>query len=190
MRWPVCSVLHFGDLQTSHSRRLEVFKHVWKQVWSEAYCSSIQRSHQPLNASTTVHLLRQKSGAYVMSHDAIGSILAVQVAVLRLLQQLGQVYSVMKIDSLKALVPFMNFGEVEAVIVDAVKNEFIQVSAPHPLLGTPAANWMELERLTDRLPASVRVGVPHTKGGIARQRYFNADTSASCGLTCLCCAAV
>ena len=46
---------------------------------------------------------------------------------LRLLKQLGQVYSVMKIERLKQLVPFMNFGQVEAIIVDAVKNEYIQV---------------------------------------------------------------
>lgn len=46
---------------------------------------------------------------------------------MRLLKQLSQVYSVMKIDRLKQLIPFLNFGQVEAIIVDAVKNEFIQV---------------------------------------------------------------
>lgn len=46
---------------------------------------------------------------------------------LRLLKQLSQVYSVMKIDRLKQLIPFLNFGQVEAIIVDAVKNEYIQV---------------------------------------------------------------
>ena len=89
------------------------------------------------------------------------AILAVQVAVLRLLQQLGQVYSVMKIDSLKALVPFMNFGEVEAVIVDAVKNEFIQVSAVRAFLlvfcQAPLLPYgWDPERRTDSLPASIR----------------------------------
>lgn len=53
-----------------------------------------------------------------------------QVAVLRLLKQLSQVYSVMKIDRLKQLIPFLNFGQVEALIVDAVKNEYMQVSNP------------------------------------------------------------
>lgn len=62
--------------------------------------------------------------------------LRLQVAVLRLLQQLGQVYSVMKIDSIKSLIPFLNFGEVEAIIVDAVKSEFIQV--PPFQAGCPA----------------------------------------------------
>lgn len=44
-----------------------------------------------------------------------------------MLKQLSQVYSVMKIDRLKELIPFLNFGQVEAIIVDAVKNEYIQV---------------------------------------------------------------
>ena len=50
-----------------------------------------------------------------------------QVAVLRLLQQLSQVYSVMRVDSLEALVPFMGFSDVEQLIVDAVKHDFLQV---------------------------------------------------------------
>ena len=51
-----------------------------------------------------------------------------RVAVLRLLQQLSHVYSVMKISALADLVPFMSFGEVEQIIVDAVKHDFLQVS--------------------------------------------------------------
>lgn len=50
-----------------------------------------------------------------------------RVAVLRLLQQLSHVYSVMKISALADLVPFMSFGEVEQIIVDAVKHDFLQV---------------------------------------------------------------
>lgn len=53
-----------------------------------------------------------------------------RVAVLRLLQQLSHVYSVMKIPALADLVPFMGFGEVEQIIVDAVKHDFLQVSRP------------------------------------------------------------
>ena len=51
-----------------------------------------------------------------------------QVAVLRLLQQLSDAYSVMKIDSLAALVPFMPFVRVEQIIVDAVKNNYLKVT--------------------------------------------------------------
>jgi len=53
-----------------------------------------------------------------------------RVAVLRLLQQLSHVYSVMKIPALADLVPFMGFGEVEQIIVDAVKHDFLQASRP------------------------------------------------------------
>lgn len=56
-----------------------------------------------------------------------------RVAVLRLLQQLSHVYSVMKIPALADLVPFMNFGEVEQIIVDAVKHDFLQVGLCLPV---------------------------------------------------------
>ena len=53
----------------------------------------------------------------------------VQVAVLRLLRQLSQVYSVIKISSLAALVPFFTFGEVEQLVMEAVKHGHLQVHA-------------------------------------------------------------
>ncbi len=54
------------------------------------------------------------------------------MAVLRLLQQLSQVYSVMKISALGDLVPFLSFGEVEQIIVEGVKHNFLKVI--HPFL--------------------------------------------------------
>jgi len=51
-----------------------------------------------------------------------------QVAVLRLLKQLSEVYSTMRITTLAELVPFMPFSEVEGVVVDAVKSDYLQVS--------------------------------------------------------------
>ncbi|KAG2498414.1 hypothetical protein HYH03_003672 [Edaphochlamys debaryana] len=54
-----------------------------------------------------------------------------QTAVLRLLKQLSEVYSVMRIDELGALVPFYSFAEVEAVVVDAVKYEYLQMRVDH-----------------------------------------------------------
>ncbi len=69
-----------------------------------------------------------------------------RVAVLRLLQQLSHVYSVMKIPALADLVPFMGFGEVEQIIVDAVKHDFLQASLPFqsPPPSTPQTNsvWL------------------------------------------------
>jgi translation initiation factor 3 subunit A len=49
------------------------------------------------------------------------------VAVLRLLKQLSEVYSTMRISTLAELVPFMPFGDVESVVVDAVKSDYLQV---------------------------------------------------------------
>ena len=51
----------------------------------------------------------------------------VQVAVLRVLRQLSEVYSVMTISSLAALIPFMGFSEVEQLVVEAVKHGYLQV---------------------------------------------------------------
>ena len=51
-----------------------------------------------------------------------------QVAVVRLLKQLSDVYSTMKISDLAQLVPFAEFGDVEAGVVDAVKYDYLQVS--------------------------------------------------------------
>jgi translation initiation factor 3 subunit A len=50
-----------------------------------------------------------------------------QAAVLRLLKQLSEVYSSMHITEVARLVPFMSFGDVEAVVVDAVKYDYLQV---------------------------------------------------------------
>ena len=49
-----------------------------------------------------------------------------QVAVLRAMQQLSEVYSVMTIESLSELVPFFGFSEVEQIIVEAVKQGYLQ----------------------------------------------------------------
>lgn len=54
-----------------------------------------------------------------------------QVALLRLLKQLSEVYSTMRVSSLAELVSFMSLGEVEAVVMDAVKNDYLQVRIDH-----------------------------------------------------------
>jgi len=54
-----------------------------------------------------------------------------KLAVLRMCEQLSQVYSVMKIEKLSALVPFMEFSKVELAIVDAVKYNYLQLSIDH-----------------------------------------------------------
>jgi hypothetical protein len=49
------------------------------------------------------------------------------VAVLKMMRQLAGAYSVMRVDAVAALVPFMPFSEVETVLADAVKFGFVQV---------------------------------------------------------------
>lgn len=61
-----------------------------------------------------------------------------QVAVLRLLQQLSQAYSSMRVSALAKMVPFMPFNEVELLIVDAVKAGFLQVRSWR----LPSARWL------------------------------------------------
>lgn len=58
-----------------------------------------------------------------------------QIAVLRLLKQLSEVYSTMKISAVAELVPFATFSEVEAMVVDAVKYDYLQVG----VVGTAGA---------------------------------------------------
>jgi translation initiation factor 3 subunit A len=57
-----------------------------------------------------------------------------RAAVLRALKQLSEVYSTMTIAELAKLVPFMAFGDVEAVVVDAVKYDYLQVRITAQLL--------------------------------------------------------
>ncbi len=53
-----------------------------------------------------------------------------QVAIVRLLKQLSEVYSTMQITELAALVPFATFSDVESIVVDAVKYDYLQVRRP------------------------------------------------------------
>lgn len=50
------------------------------------------------------------------------------VAVLKMLQQLSQIYSNISTHFLVELVPSMDFGEIESIIVNAVKNRYIKVN--------------------------------------------------------------
>ena len=74
-----------------------------------------------------------KVPACSMSLTCTLSVLALllQVAVVRVLQQLSQVYTVMTIPALQDLVPFMRFDEVEKLIVEAVKFDYLQVQIDH-----------------------------------------------------------
>ncbi|CAI0404954.1 unnamed protein product [Linum tenue] len=54
-----------------------------------------------------------------------------KLATLRLLRQVSQVYSTMRIESLSRMIPFFDFAVVERISVDAVKHKFIAMKVDH-----------------------------------------------------------
>uniref|UniRef100_A0A7S0S2D0 PCI domain-containing protein n=1 Tax=Chlamydomonas leiostraca TaxID=1034604 RepID=A0A7S0S2D0_9CHLO len=101
-----------------------------------------------------------------------------QVALLRLLKQLSEVYSTMRVQSLAELVSFMPLSEVEAVVVDAVKNDFLQVRIDHRN-GTLHFGSQQLEsghvrnhlaQLTQRLSKAVHMMQPEDSSAHAARR--------------------
>ncbi|KAJ0013461.1 hypothetical protein Pint_19724 [Pistacia integerrima] len=54
-----------------------------------------------------------------------------KLVILRLLQQVSQVYQIMKIESLSQMIPFFDFKVVEKISVDAVKYNFMAMKVDH-----------------------------------------------------------
>lgn len=54
-----------------------------------------------------------------------------QVALARMMQQLSEVYSVMRVSRLAELAPFLNLGEAERLIVDAIRRGYISARFDH-----------------------------------------------------------
>ncbi|KAL4560593.1 hypothetical protein LXL04_032746 [Taraxacum kok-saghyz] len=54
-----------------------------------------------------------------------------KLATLRMLQQVSRVYDVMKIETLRGMIPFFDFPIVEKISVDAVKHKFISMKVDH-----------------------------------------------------------
>ena len=55
---------------------------------------------------------------------------SVQVAVVRMVQQLSQVYSKLHMSTLEGMVPFYSIHQTEKVIVEAIRHNFLHVSCP------------------------------------------------------------
>lgn len=53
--------------------------------------------------------------------------LLVQVAVVRMVQQLSQVYSKLHMSTLEGMVPFCSIHQTEKVIVEAIRHNFLHV---------------------------------------------------------------
>ncbi|CAF2027163.1 unnamed protein product [Brassica napus] len=54
-----------------------------------------------------------------------------KLATLRLLQHVSKMYQTMKIEFLAQLVPFLDFSDVEKILVDAVKHNFVAMKVDH-----------------------------------------------------------
>ncbi|KAG7964737.1 hypothetical protein I3843_09G185500 [Carya illinoinensis] len=54
-----------------------------------------------------------------------------KLTTLRLLQQVSQVYQIMRIESLSRMIPFFDFAIVEKISVDAVKHNFVALKVDH-----------------------------------------------------------
>ena len=54
-----------------------------------------------------------------------------QVAILRMVRQLGDVYSVVRVSRLSELAPFLGFGQAERLIVDAVRHGYVNARFDH-----------------------------------------------------------
>ncbi|KAB1216327.1 Eukaryotic translation initiation factor 3 subunit A [Morella rubra] len=54
-----------------------------------------------------------------------------KLTTLRLLQQVSQVYQMMKIESLSIMIPFFDFSVVEKISVEAVKHKFVALKIDH-----------------------------------------------------------
>nr|GEX75108.1 eukaryotic translation initiation factor 3 subunit A-like [Tanacetum cinerariifolium] len=54
-----------------------------------------------------------------------------KVATLRVLQQVSNVYQTVKVETLTKMVPFFGFSDVERILVDAVKHNFIALKVDH-----------------------------------------------------------
>ncbi|GFH15705.1 eukaryotic translation initiation factor 3 subunit 10 [Haematococcus lacustris] len=65
------------------------------------------------------------------THSMSASSPVKEVALGQYVNQLKQVFSSLKISTLESLVPFMPLSEVEAVVVDAVKCEYLQMRIDH-----------------------------------------------------------
>ncbi|WIA32254.1 hypothetical protein OEZ86_003100 [Tetradesmus obliquus] len=103
------------ELLTSEFNPLELCKKL------DPLLASLEAISSPMSAASPVKDLAMAQ--YVASLK--------RAAVLRALKQLSEVYSTMNIAELAKLVPFMPFGDVEAVVVDAVKYDYLQMRVDH-----------------------------------------------------------
>jgi translation initiation factor 3 subunit A len=89
------------------------------------------------------------------------------VAVLKMMRQLAGAYSVMRMDAVAALIPFMTFSEVETVLSDAVKFGYVQVRIDHR---TSTLHFEGAQLRNDRMANHLSTIAARLAGGVSLMR--------------------
>lgn len=142
------NILRFGLESKTETAEVYSREALLKELSSDAFLSNVPEQVQalyhllehdfnPLGMCKTVDALTEQLSQISRSTSSACPDISVDlsrhapslklVAVLKMLQQLSQVYSNMKTSFLTELVPAMSFGEIESIIVNSVKNRFIKV---------------------------------------------------------------
>ncbi|KAI3438410.1 hypothetical protein D9Q98_000841 [Chlorella vulgaris] len=82
---------------------------------------SLQTLNQPVTAASPVKEMPLEAFAGALQH----------VAVAKMVRQLSEVYSVVRVSTMSDLAPFIGFGQAEQMIVDAVRNGYFQARFDH-----------------------------------------------------------
>ncbi|GBG79223.1 hypothetical protein CBR_g29275 [Chara braunii] len=114
----------------------------------------LENEFHPLDLTTKVQPLLEKLSSYNEKLSAASPVPEVQLdqyvepiqrlTTLRLLQQVSQVYTTMKIRHLANMIPFGDFNYIEKLAMDAVKYNYVQVRVDH-LKGTVQFGSQDLE---------------------------------------------
>lgn len=99
------------------------------------------------------------SSAAPVEEADVGSHVAAlkRVAIVKTLNQLSQVYSVMRLDALTRVIPFASISEIEGIIVDAVRHGYLAVRMDHRAgtlrFGAPG---LDSDRMRDHIAVMAR----------------------------------
>ncbi|KAL4448023.1 hypothetical protein ABPG75_005242 [Micractinium tetrahymenae] len=97
----------------------------------------LQALNQPVSATSPVQELPLE--AFVVPLQ--------RVAVAKMVRQLSEVYSVMRVSTMSELAPFIGFGQAEQQIVDAVRNGYLQARFDHKNNTVHFGGQVESERV-------------------------------------------
>jgi len=98
-----------------------------------------------------------------------------QVALARMMQQLSEVYSVMRVSRLAELAPFLNLGEAERLIVDAIRHGYISARFDHR---HDTVHFTSLEPEGQKIKGHIAQMTRRMSRALAMTNNFNSDSRA------------